>query len=233
MTFYIEKEGTILLHDEDKQRLENTKLFMPDLAELEIQETDRKIITHNDIFVFADTVLDDLALQIKNDLIEKVNYPLKEKVAYTGVLFTKDGQDLCFETNNNSMAMINFILTQILAGALTSVANWKCRRVEAPHEPVSVDFTTEQFQRLVQFAGAMVTSAFAVEKEINTQIEALTVEQLNNEEFIEGLKLQMEAAYAQVPVRLEDLFPEPEVEELPELPVEDEVADNTDEPVEE
>lgn len=238
MTFYIEKEGTILLHDEDKQRLENTKLFMPDLAELEVQETDRKIITHNDIFVFADTVLDDLALQIKNDLIEKVNYPLKEKVAYTGVLFTKDGQDLCFETNNNSMAMINFILTQILAGALTSVANWKCRRVEAPHEPVSVDFTVEQFQQLVQFAGVMVTSAFAVEKEINAQIEALTVEQLNNEEFVEGLKIQMEAAYAQVPVRLEGLFPEPEVEELPELPeveeevpAEDEVVDNTDEPV--
>lgn len=169
------------------------------------------------------------AAEIKNDLIEKVNYPLKEKVAYTGVLFTKDGQDLCFETNNNSMAMINFILTQILAGALTSVANWKCRRVEAPHEPVSVDFTVEQFQQLVQFAGVMVTTAFAVEKEINAQIEALTVEQLNNEEFVEGLKVQMVAAYAQVPVRLEGLFPEPEVEE--EVPVEDEVVDNTEEPV--
>ena len=212
MTFYIEKEGTILLHDEDKQRLENTKLFMPAIADAEILETDRKIISRDNMFVFADTVIDELALEIKNDLIEKTNFDLKAKVAYTGVLFDKDGEELCFETNKESMSLINFTVTQVLAGSMTEVTNWKCRKVEAPHEPVAVNFTVEQFNRLIQFAGAMVKTAFAVEDEVNKQINLLTAEQLNDAEFIEAFKVQIADAYAAIEIKIADLFVEEDVE---------------------
>lgn len=73
MTFYIEKEGNIVLHDEDKQHLENTKLFMPDLIGLEIQETDRNIIMLNNEFVFEDEhlqELQDIANQERNAEID-------------------------------------------------------------------------------------------------------------------------------------------------------------------
>lgn len=211
MTFYIEQDNKIVLFDEDKQKLQNTLAFMSQYEDLEIQETERQIITHNNTFVFKDTVLDELSLQIKNELIENFNYPCKEKVAYTGVMFDYNGQELCFETNKNSMSMINFTLTQILANTLTSVDNWKCRKTIAPYEPYSVTFTVQQFQQIVTFAGLMVTKAFEVEKQINEQIEFLTVEQLNNEEFVENFKLQIQEAYKQIPVKIENLFNDIEV----------------------
>lgn len=206
MNYYIQENGKIVLFDTDNAKLQNTLIFMPQYQHLEIQETDKEIISHNNTFVFKDTVLDELSLQIKNELIENFNYPCKEKVAYTGVIFNYNGQELCFETNKNSMSMINFTLTQILANTLTSVDNWKCRKTIAPYEPYSVTFTVQQFQQIVTFAGLMVTKAFEVEKRINEQIEFLTVEQLNSEEFVKSFKLQIQEAYNQIPVKLEGLF---------------------------
>lgn len=49
--YYIEKENKIVLFDEDKQKLQNTLLFMPQYAGLEIKETIRPIVD----FQFADT----------------------------------------------------------------------------------------------------------------------------------------------------------------------------------
>ncbi len=49
--FYIEKENQIVLFDEDKQKLQDTLLFMPQYQGLEIKETERPIID----FQFADT----------------------------------------------------------------------------------------------------------------------------------------------------------------------------------
>ena len=49
--FYIEQNNKIVLFDTDRQKLENTLLFTPQYAGLEIQETDRPIIN----FEFADT----------------------------------------------------------------------------------------------------------------------------------------------------------------------------------
>lgn len=49
--FYIEKDNKILLFDENLETLQNTLKFMPELAGLEIQETERPIIN----FQFADT----------------------------------------------------------------------------------------------------------------------------------------------------------------------------------
>ena len=49
--YYIEQDNKIVLFDEDKQRLQNTLLFMPQYAGLEIKETTRPIVD----FQFADT----------------------------------------------------------------------------------------------------------------------------------------------------------------------------------
>ena len=49
--YYIEQENKIVLFDEDKQKLQNTLLFMPQYTGLEIKETTRPIVD----FQFADT----------------------------------------------------------------------------------------------------------------------------------------------------------------------------------
>ena len=43
-TFYIEKDGAIVLHDTDLKRLQDTLTFMPQFAGLDIQETDGFIV---------------------------------------------------------------------------------------------------------------------------------------------------------------------------------------------
>lgn len=43
MTYYIEKDKKIVLHDTDKARIENTLKFMPQYQGLELQETERPI----------------------------------------------------------------------------------------------------------------------------------------------------------------------------------------------
>lgn len=49
--FYVENDNKIVLFDDDKQRLQNTVLFMPQYSGLEIKETERPIVD----FQFADT----------------------------------------------------------------------------------------------------------------------------------------------------------------------------------
>ena len=43
MTYYIEQDGQIKLHDTDKNRIENTLKFMPQYKGLELKQTDRPI----------------------------------------------------------------------------------------------------------------------------------------------------------------------------------------------
>lgn len=164
---------------------------------------------------------------IKNDLIENVNYNLKSNVAYTGVRFDYGDIELVFETNKDSMSLINFTLTSILTGAMTEVKNWKCRKTTEPYEPLSVDFTIEQFRQIVAFALNMVNSAFNIEKQINEQIEQLSTLQLNNEEYIETFKTQMRQAYNQIPVKIEGLF---EAATPTETPTEEPETQPTEEP---
>lgn len=146
------------------------------------------------------------AKKIRNELIEQVNYPLKAKVAYTGVRFDYNDEELVFETNETSISMVNFTAMMAQQAGLSNISNWKCRKTVEPFEPVSVTFTMEQFQQLLTFASQMVLGAFAVEEQINLQIQELTVEQLNNVEFLETFKQQMEVAYSHVETKLEDLF---------------------------
>lgn len=188
---------------------------------LTIQETETalyalqpwEILQGDEVINNTEQYEQEKANKIRNELIEQVNYPLKAKVAYTGVRFDYDGQELVFETNETSISMVNFTAMMAQQAGLSNISNWKCRKTVEPFEPVSVTFTMEQFQQLLTFASQMVLQSFAVEEQINLQIQALTVKQLNNAEFIETFKQQMELAYAKVPVKLEGLFAEQPVEE--------------------
>ena len=57
MNYYIEQNGKIVLFDTDKEKIQNTLMFMPDLQGQEIKETERPIVLSDDSseFVWADT----------------------------------------------------------------------------------------------------------------------------------------------------------------------------------
>ena len=52
--FYLEKNNRIVLFDENRQKIEDTKTFIPEYRELEILETDKNIVTFDGEFYFAD-----------------------------------------------------------------------------------------------------------------------------------------------------------------------------------
>ena len=90
--YYIEKDNKIVLFDTDKNKIQNTLIFMPQYEGLEIKETQRPIVD----FRFADTdeyKSEQLAKAKKTKLAEnKTAYDaaLKAGVTYKGELFDCD-----------------------------------------------------------------------------------------------------------------------------------------------
>lgn len=88
--FYIEQDNKIVLFDTDKQKLQNTLLFMPQYQDLEIKETDRPIVD----FKFADTEeykqeqlqkeqkrINNLTIShntLENEIYKQTNYMFKD-----------------------------------------------------------------------------------------------------------------------------------------------------------
>lgn len=146
--------------------------------------------------------------EIKREyLIEEVNYGLKAKYAYTGVLFDYNGEELVFETNNNSIALINTTMLNLLTMPnMNEVANWKCRKTYSPFAPVSVTFTSEQFKKIVAFAQDIIVRAFGIEDSVNLEINKLTTEQLLDEQFINNFIIEMQNAYSSLNTKIENLF---------------------------
>lgn len=128
-------------------------------------------------------------------LKEEVNYTLKAEYAYEGVRFTNNTKTLVFETNKESVSLITMTLVAIQSGLQTSVESWKCRELQEPHSPISVDFTSEQFLKLVTFARNMVQQSFNVEKELNEEIDKLSVEDLLDEDYMKTYEEHMKTTY--------------------------------------
>ena len=57
MNYYIEQNRKIVLFDTDKEKIQNTLMFIPDLQGSEIKETERPIVLSDDCseFIWADT----------------------------------------------------------------------------------------------------------------------------------------------------------------------------------
>ena len=60
MNYYIEQDEEIKLWADNKAQLQNTILFMPQYAELEIKSTQKEIILYNGKYVFKRDVSNDL-----------------------------------------------------------------------------------------------------------------------------------------------------------------------------
>lgn len=139
---------------------------------------------------------DNEQAEIKRQYLkEQVNYTLKAEYAYEGVRFTKDDTIIVFETNKESVSLITMTLVAIQSGLQTSVESWKCRGLEEPHSPISVDFTSEEFVKMVTFARNMVQESFNVEKELNEEIDKLSVEDLLDEDYMKTFEEHMKTTY--------------------------------------
>ena len=68
--FYILDNEKIVLCDEDKQKIENTLMFMPQYQGLEIFETDKEIIEFDGEFVFKEDVEAELEAKEKERIAE-------------------------------------------------------------------------------------------------------------------------------------------------------------------
>lgn len=94
MNYYIEKDGNIVLYDNDKQQLLNTLPFFPQYEGIEIQETEREILNRNGVYVFADEVADVLFSEAKAAKLaqnkEAYEAALKSGVTYKNTLFDCD-----------------------------------------------------------------------------------------------------------------------------------------------
>lgn len=146
--------------------------------------------------IVENTNYDNEQAELKRQYLkEDINYTLKTEYAYIGVIFTKDNKKIVFETNKESISLITMTLVALQSGLQTSVKNWKCRGLEEPHPPISVDFTSEQFFKLVNFAKSMVQKAFDTETALNAEIDKLTVDELLDVDYMKTFEEHMKTMY--------------------------------------
>lgn len=164
--------------------------------------------TYKDGVVTLSNTYENEQAEIKRTyLIEELNYGLKAKYAYTGVLFDYNGIELIFETNNNSIALINSTFLNLLANpTITEVSNWKCRTTNEPYSPVAVTFTSDQFKTIVGFGQNMITQAFFIEDSNNIKIKNLDTEDLLNDEFLSQFEEEIKNSYNSLNIKIENLF---------------------------
>ena len=84
--YYIEKENKIVLFDTDKNKIQNTLIFMPQYKGLEVKETEKEIILRNGEFVFAEDVADELLQEAKEAKIQEASDKAFEYRNKTGLI---------------------------------------------------------------------------------------------------------------------------------------------------
>ena len=93
MNYYVlDANNEIVLFDTDKNRLQTTLKFKPELADKEIQETERDIVMLDNKFVFADEHTDELLTEAK----EK---KLKELAQVTALFEDNFNKDMYFTSS--------------------------------------------------------------------------------------------------------------------------------------
>lgn len=74
MNYYVLNHNQeIALFDNDKNRLQTTLKFKPELANKEIQETEREIVLLDNQYVFADEHIDALLVEAKEKKLEELS----------------------------------------------------------------------------------------------------------------------------------------------------------------
>lgn len=131
-------------------------------------------------------------------------YNLKCGVAYTGIILQDIDHSYTFETNTNSITLINSTL--VAAQDDSTVLQWK---VYENNKAVFYALTIKQLKILFAFGMTVINAAFATESSFLDQIQAMSDEQLMDDAFVEELKATAREQFATInkTINVNDLQP--------------------------
>ena len=165
---------------------------------LEIKETSIALyaLLPNEIMVNGEPTADPdyeakEAQKVQVELVE-YNYEAKAKKAYGGILIN---DTYLFETNETSQSMITASLIGLQNAPDETTLNWK---VYANNKPIVVPLTKVQLAQLFAFALNMINTSFGLEGTRNNDLTTATVEQLNDETWVEQYKIATDFAFNQI-----------------------------------
>ncbi len=155
--YYISKDNRIVLMDENKKRLENTLLFMPQLAGCEVLETEKAIIERNGEFVFEEDVAEELLLEAKAAKYKEANEGARAYLESGEALYELEAGKNIEATDGNigklSAYALGFITGQLGAG---DVVYWNTKEDE------TIALTQEQLGNALAGLGAVQAEVWNV-----------------------------------------------------------------------
>lgn len=128
---------------------------------------------------------------IQKRLVED-NYQQKAKKAYGGILIN---DTYLFETNETSRSMITASLIGLQNAPDETTLDWK---VYKDNQPLVIPLTKVQLAQLFAFALNMINTAFGVEGVRNNDVANATVEQLNDDNWVQNFRKETELAFEQI-----------------------------------
>lgn len=155
--YYISKDNRIVLMDENKKRLEDTLLFMPQLAGCEVLETEKAIIERNGEFVFEEDVAEELLLEAKAAKYKEANEGARAYLESGEALYELEPGKNIEATDGNigklSAYALGFITGQLGAG---DVVYWNTKEDE------TIALTQEQLGNALAGLGAVQAEVWNV-----------------------------------------------------------------------
>lgn len=155
--YYISKDNRIVLMDENKKRLEDTLLFMPQLAGCEVLETEKTIIERNGEFVFEEDVAEELLLEARAAKYKEANEGARAYLESGEALYELEPGKNIEATDGNigklSAYALGFITGQLGAG---DVVYWNTKEDE------TIALTQEQLGSALAGLGAVQAEVWNV-----------------------------------------------------------------------
>ena len=155
--YYISKDNRIVLMDENKKRLEDTLLFMPQLAGCEVLETEKTIIERNGEFVFEEDVAEELLLEARAAKYKEANEGARAYLESGEALYELEAGKNIEATDGNIGKLLayalGFITGQLVAG---DVVYWNTKEDE------TIALTQEQLGNALAGLGAVQAEVWNV-----------------------------------------------------------------------
>lgn len=197
---------------EGKIKFYTEQLLDKDLYKLdEIIETQDEYVLDGEEYVLKDEAWEEKeARKVQKELVE-YNYEAKAKKAYGGILIN---DTYLFETNETSQSMITASLIGLQSAPDETTLNWK---VYKNNQPIVVPLTKVQLSQLFAFALNMINTSFGLEGVRNNDLATATVEELNDETWVEQYKIATDLAFNQINNKIEVVLVKLPVEEEPNI----------------
>ena len=168
--YYISKDNRIVLMDENKKRLENTLLFMPQLAGCEVLETEKTIIERNGEFVFEEDVAEELLLEAKAAKYKEANEGARAYLESGEALYELEpGKNI--EATDGNIGKLSAYALGVITGQLGAgdVVYWNTKEDE------TIALTQEQLGSALAGLGAVQAEVWNVKfPAYSEMIEACT-----------------------------------------------------------